>query len=806
MAGPVMDTLFQDIRVALRGLRRSPAFVLTVVATIALGLGLNTSVFTVFDAYVLRSLAVRDPASLYEVSFQDRRGFGQKLSWRRYEEMRTQAVGAEGFARAFVSPRFEGRPLFGQVVTGEAFRVLGIEPMLGRPLVPEDAAPRDGESVVVLSYRTWQATFGGDSSVVGRTIVLHGVSVTVAGVMGPQFTGFGPVPPDFWAPVTLFSRLEGTADLFGATQPQVLAVVLRLRPGVDARDVRAALTAWAARTTADLPDSLRWTSAALVPAGSAIPLTAETIAMFTPAAVAFVLVLFIACANIANLMLARGLARQREVGIRLALGATRRQLVRQLLTESVLLAMPAAALGFLLSQWILDAAVRILYASVPGEYIPYLRVIPLSPDLRVFGFVLVAGLVSAIAFGLLPALQTTRTNVVQAARGEFGMSVRPGRLRAGLVIVQIGVCSLLLIVTGVLLGGARLAGRLPTGMRTHDVVQIDLDDRVRGPALERLRSEPVVSSLGASSQSPLDGVYPSLGLRVAGESSIAVGSVDFVDAGFFQVLDIPIVRGRAFTAAEERRGAPVAVINEAAAHRLWPRGDPIGQVVELAVEPPHGSPLAGVRSAQVIGVARNAVSGWIGTGLERPVLFYPTTPQAAGARIVARIGGDLGQGRLRIDRDLEAVDPGAVVEMHTLDDYLAVQRWPFRIFSLISSAIGVIALVLTLIGIYGLLSYVVAQRTREIGIRMALGASVSVVVRQVLRQSLRYAVVGIVGGAVLALGVSKLFASVLVIVNTFDPAGYVFGAATVLVVCVVAAWAPSRRAARVSPLEALRQE
>jgi predicted permease len=799
-----METVLQDIRVALRGFRRSPAFVLTVVATIALGLGLNTSVFTVFDAYVLRSLAVRDPASLYEVSLQDRRGFGQQLSWRQYEAMR-QAVEAEQFAHAFVAPRFEGRPLFGQVVTGDAFRVLGIVPMLGRPLVPEDATPPDGESVVVLSYRSWQAKFGGDSSLVGKKIVLHGVPVTVAGVMGPRFTGLGPVPPDFWAPVTLFSRLEGTADLFGATQPQVLAVVLRVRSGVDARDVRAALTAWAARATAGLPDSLRWTSAALVPAGSPIPLTAETIAMFTPAAVAFILVLLIACANIANVMLARGLARQREVGIRLALGATRRQLVRQLLTESVLLAIPAAALGFLLSQWILDAAVRVLYASVPGEYVPYLRVIPLSPDLRVFGFVLVAGLGSAIAFGLLPALQTTRTNVVQAARGEFGTALRPGRLRAALVVVQIGVCSLLLIVTGVLLGGTHVAARLPTGMRTRDVLQVDLDDRARGPAIERLRADPIVSGLGASSHAALDGMYPPLGLRASGSSQVAVAGVDFVDAGFFQVLDIPIVRGRAFTASEERLGSPVAVISEAAAHQLFPTGDPIGEFVEQSDEPPRGSPLAHVRSAQVVGVSRNAVSGWIGTGLDRPIVFYPTSPGASGAKILARVS-DVEQGRLRIDRDLDAVDPRAIVEMHTLDDYLAVQRWPFRIFSLVSSAIGVIALGLTLIGIYGLLSYVVAQRTREIGIRMALGASAPVVVGQVLRQSLQYAVVGTVAGGVLALGVSKLFASVLVIVDTFNPAGYVFGVVTVLAVCAAAAWAPSRRAARVNPLEALRQE
>jgi predicted permease len=801
-----METLFQDVRVALRGFRRSPAFVLTVVLTIALGLGLNTSVFTVFDAYVLRSLAVRDPGSLYEAFFQDRRGAPKRLSWRQFQELRVLPFVREGFAHASMSPRFEGRPLLGQAVSGDAFGVLGVAPILGRPLLPEDAAPPDGESVVLLGYGAWQAKFGGDSAVVGKRVLLHGIPVTVVGVTGERFTGLGPIPADFWAPVTLYSRLEGTADLFGAAEPEVLSVVMRLQAGVDESQARAALATWAVRAAGSLPDSLRWTKVELVPAASAIPLTAETIALFTPAAVAFLLVLLIACANVANVMLARGIARQREIGIRLALGAARGQIVRQLLTESVLLAIPAAVLGFILSQWILAAGVRIMFASVPGEFVPYLRVVPLTPDLRVFGFVLLAALASALVFGLVPALQTTRTNVVQASRGEFGAAMRPGRLRATLVVAQIGVCSLLLIVTGVLLGGARTAARLPTGMRTRDVVQLDLDDQARDAALRRLRSEPVVSLIGASSQSPLDGMYSPLAVRVSGEPQIAVAGVDFVDAGFFRVLDIPIVRGRTFSADEARGGARVAIVSEAAAHALWPAGDPIGQFVEQSAEPPRSSPLGRVRSAQVIGVARNAVSGWIGTGLDRPVVYYPTSPDARGAKIVARVIGDVGQARLVIDRDLAAVDPSAVVEMHSLDDYLAVQRWPFEIFSLVSSAIGGIALVLTLIGIYGLLSYVVAQRTREIGIRMALGASAPIVVGQVLRQSLRYAVVGIVGGGVVALAVSKLFQSVLVIVNTFDPAGYLFGSAVVLAVCLVAAWAPSRRAARVNPLDALRQE
>jgi predicted lysophospholipase L1 biosynthesis ABC-type transport system permease subunit len=213
-----------------------------------------------------------------------------------------------------------------------------------------------------------------------------------------------------------------------------------------------------------------------------------------------------------------------------------------------------------------------------------------------------------------------------------------------------------------------------------------------------------------------------------------------------------------------------------------------------------------VRSARVVGVSRDAVSGWIGTGLDRPVVFYPISRDSAGTQIIARVSGDASQARQRIDRDVAAIDQGAVIEIHTLDDYLAVQRWPFKIFSLAASAIGAIALMLTLIGIYGVLSYVVAQRTKEIGIRMALGASQKVVVGNVVRRSLRYAVIGIAAGGVLALGVSKLFASVLVIVDTFDPAGYAFGAIVVLAACLLAAWAPSRRAARVDPMVALRNE
>src|SRR5256884_2949062 len=367
-----------DLRFALRGFRRSPAFVATVVLTIALGLGLNTSVFTIFDAYVLRPLAIRDPGSLFEVFFQDRRGWGKSLSWRQYQDLRALPISSESFAHKSAFARSERGPMLGNVVTGDAFRVLGAAPALGRTLLPEDAAPPAGEPVLVSSYDAWQGKFGGDSGIIGRKVVVHGIPLTVVGVAAKRFTGIGrTLPPDFWAPVTLLSRLEGSEDLFGAKQPEVLRAVLRLKPGVDERQARAALLTWAANATASLPDSLRWTHVDLVSVASALPLTPETIAMFTPAMVAFGLVLLIACANVANVMLARGIARQREIGIRLALGAARERLLRLLLTPSALLPSPAALVRCGISRGTIDARVRLLFASAPAAITTDLRVQPL---------------------------------------------------------------------------------------------------------------------------------------------------------------------------------------------------------------------------------------------------------------------------------------------------------------------------------------------------------------------------------------------------------------------------------------------
>jgi predicted permease len=433
------------------------------------------------------------------------------------------------------------------------------------------------------------------------------------------------------------------------------------------------------------------------------------------------------------------------------------------------------------------------------------RVVPLAPDLRVFAFLLAAALGAALLFGLVPAVQATRPSVVQAARGNFDTSFRPGRLRRALVVGQIGVCALLLVVTGVLLRGAERARHMETGMQTAHGVQLVLGDGARAATLARLRRDPGVLEVAGSAFSPLDGSFPTVAMRADGDPALAPAAYDFVSAGYFSVLGVPIVRGRAFTPAEEREAAPVAIVSAATARRLWPGRDPLGRAVRVGDELSGGG--AGrPHVAEVVGVAGNAVSGWVGTGLDRSVVYFPASADAPAMRVLLRVSGDPARARDRIDRALAVGDAGAVEEIHTFDDYLAVQRYPFRAFSWVSSAIGAIALVLTVIGVYGVLSYLVAQRAREIGIRMALGAAVQGVVGIVLRQSLYLAGIGIATGVVLAVGVSRLFASMLVIVNTFDPLGYAGGVAVVLLSCLAAAYAPARRAARVDPATTLRAE
>jgi predicted permease len=793
-----LETALQDIRYGLRSFRRCPAFVLTVTMTIALGLGINTALFTLFNEYVLRPLAIRDPYSLYGFTWTDRTGGGHLFSWPEYRQFeKDNTAFAEVAAVRYLFSRHEGRRFHGQLVTGNYFRMLGVGAALGRTLLPEDAAAPGRDPVLVLSYAAWQTLFAGRPDIIGTTISVRGYPLQVVGVARQGFQDLGEVPRDFWAPLTMATQLEGGPDLFGAERPERLNIVGRLRREQSVSRAEAALTGWSRQTTAQLTEGRRAIGVILHSKATAIPLTRELVLVFSPLAAAFGLVLLLACANVANMMLARAMARQREIGIRLSLGAVRARLIRQLLTESVLLAIPAAILGFAVSRITIRAGLRAMVATVPKDMIELIPDLPLAPDWRVLGFTLLAALASAFLFGLAPAIQATRHDVMLAARGEFTADLRPARVRNRLVIAQITICTLLLVACGALVRTTVAISTFDIGFRTHGVIAMNVIERGRPRVIDTLASDAGVQTLVAASSIPMGGWVPSVTVS-SGESGAAISSsYNDVSPEFFGVLGIPIVRGRNFTPEEAASGLPVAILSVAAAQRLFGNADSLGRIVHVAGKP--------ARDVRIIGLAGDIVTCCIPFGKDAALLYRPTLPSAQRSLLV-QVRGNVEVETHRLDAELAARAPGAVEDIHSLDQYLAGGIYPFRAASMIAFSVGGLAMLLTVSGIYGVLSYLVAQRTREIGIRVALGATADTVIRLVLEQSLRLAAIGISLGVLLALGISRWLASEMVFLRVFDPAAFSAGVLMVACAALAAGYFPSRRAARIDPIETLRYD
>ena len=805
-----LDRLGDDTRYACRSFRRAPAFALTVVATIALALGLNTTAFTIFDAYVLRPVAVRDPSSLYEMAWRDRGGAAHSFTWQDYRQLSgDRAALGESFAYRWLFTRLDSTPFFGQLVSGNYFSMLGVGAALGRTLVPSDATDPGAAPVAVLGYDAWRSRFGGDSSIVGTTIRVRGHAVQVVGVAASGFAGLGDVPVDFWVPITMNDVVFEGDSLFGSRNPETITLVGRLRSDRSTRQAEAWLATWLRDHRPDARLRGVPASATLRSRATGIALSPEFVLFFTPIATAFALVLLIACANVANMMLARGLARQRELGIRLSLGAARSRLVGQLLTEAVLLALPAALLGFVVSRITIDGGVRLMFVTLPAEIGPYLRVVPLSPDLRVFLFMLVAAVAAALLFGLAPALQATRPNIVQATRGDIDSDIRPSRLRNGLVVGQVTVCVLLLICAGILLRGVGRMQQLDIGIRTHGILRLDAQERpgARARVLDVIRRRADVRAIAGASDTPFGRRFPTI---VAGALDQHVQPVfyDFVTASYFGVLDIALRRGRNFTAEEERTGAPVVIVNEGAARAFWPDRDPIGQTLRLTTDSATGAMrrFRGRRDARVVGVAEDVALGTIIDPVDAPIAYYPSAADAPDMALLALVTGPQAVAMRRIDAALAQLAPATLEDIHTLDAYMYGGIYPFRAAYWIAGVLGAIALVLTVTGIYGVLSYAIAQRRKELGIRVALGAAASSIVALVLGQSMRLCVIGLAAGVLLALGVAQLFAANIVRLTTFEPIAFAGGGLMVLLSCLVAAYVPSRRAGRADPMEALRSD
>ncbi len=483
---------FKDALYGLREFRRAPLFAFTAVATIALGLGLDTALFTIFNAYYFAPVNVRDPYSLYAIGRSEgTRGApvssAQGYSWVEYQEFLAQNPEfSEAFAYRGAEVRLDDRRAYGLLVTRDYFRVLGGRPVLGRTLLEERASSMPGEPVLVLSYLTWQNRFGGDPNIVGKSILLHGYPFQVLGVAQSGFRGLGARPVDFWAPLATAARFDGDA---GSLVP--LSIVARLKPNYGVSQAQAGVTLWAQQLAAAARSGVAPIEGLVTSVATFKPWNSRNTLVFAPILVAFSLVLLLGCANVASMMLARAMSRQREFGIRLCLGASRARLMCQLLTESAMLALPAAALGFGLSQAVIWLCIRVLYMTLPPGIADFASRFPaLSPDLRVFTYNLAVALAAALLCGLVPAMQATRTNLIQVAQGEFASAFRPSQLRNALVVGQVTVCVLLLITTGILLRGSQQVQNLDGSLSSRDTIEIAVQEKFRSRVMDRLSTEP----------------------------------------------------------------------------------------------------------------------------------------------------------------------------------------------------------------------------------------------------------------------------------------------------------------------------
>ena len=818
-----IDNTIGDLQYALRTFRRAPLASLTIVVTVSIGLGVVAVLFTILNTFLFRVDRVPNIGEMYAVERPQQVTDGPTLFTRpRFEALRAETqVFTDAYAAVSeIDLRVDGRIMAVTLVSGSFFQVVDVKPLLGRALDPGDDNRAGGNPVIVLSYKGWRRHFNRAPDVLGRTVLVSGAPFEIVGVMPEGFRGLEVSGPDLWAPLARLADFRPANR--GAEDKAGLEIIGRLKPGMSMESARAQLAAWDSnQPAAAVAVDQRTMSIALTPRRGTVPDPLEAIALFTPLFLAFGLILLIGCANVANLLLARGVSRQKEIGIRLSLGASRRRIVRQLLTENVMLALAAAVGGYYISRLVLEGTVYWALRTMPVDLGEVNLGVP-AADWRLALFLVLSALAATAFFALMPALQATRVEPVRTLRGELVKDAKPGRARNVLIGVQVFASALLLISAAIFLRSAIASSRFDPGFRTADTMLIDMvNEPKRAAMLQALAGEPAITA-HAGVRPPLlappRGAFADTG---AGKSPIAY---KFVSAGYFDVLGIPIVRGRPFTAAE-RDDHPVVIVSESVARALWPNGNGVGETFRLepdhTVRWPYGlqiNPGALTRDdapmppriVTVIGVSRD-VPGFRLTDIKDAGVFLPTSLDGAKTSVVARVQGDPDLARQTLLDHLTKVDPnmGAIVTMRTV---ARLETFFLQIAFWVSVILGGLALLLTVSGLFSVLSYLVEQRTKEIGVRMALGASSQKVTQLMLSQTTRPVIYGLLAGTVLAATLATVVlatpagAMIGDIVHVTDPVAYAASLIVIVAACLLAAWIPATRATRVDPMRTLRQE
>ena len=855
-----MSTLLQDLRYGVRMLVRNPGITAISVLALATGIAVNTAIFSVYNAAVLRPIQAADPdrvVNIYRSTLEDR--FGQGFSYPDYAYYRDHNIVLSSLiaeseteltlsdAPSASSPAPMGRTLAGiagihffQQMAGSAelvpaamvsenyFATLGISPVMGRTFSTEEV--RSADPVVMLSYNFWRRRCHSDPNLLGKILKLNGKPFTVIGITPEDFMGTYPNVPSVWLALSTLPVLEPKRDLLHDRNDDACRLFGRLKPGVTMGQAQAQLTVLADQLRRTYPPRSSKSKPAAITLTPGSPLllrpTSEVMTIVGLVMGAVGLVLLIACANVAGLQLARAAAREKEIGVRLALGASRGRLIRQLLTEATLLASLAGGVGLLFAWWAVRFLVTAISDSLPAVW--GTLALQVDPDFRVFGYTLVVSLLAGILFGLAPALEASKPSLTAVLKeeGAFGGKLRGSRLRDLLVAAQVGICLVLLVAAGLLARGSARALRLDPGFETKKVLGMGIEippglgyDATKtgalvGQLMDRFSTVPGVKSV-SQGRAPLWGGVRSASVSSNGPTGepnahAPTFHYSYVSPSYFETLSIPIITGRTFTDEEARTGAAVTIISEATARKLWPRQDPIGKRVALdATRQYHSSdePFPAGQSFQVIGVTKDIRS--FSLAEVDPAYFYLPMPRNHYYEsLLVRTASDPNALMAALGKEVKAVDPNIIVYADTLDGLLT-NNFAFvisRIGAVLSSLIGLLGLLLASVGIYGMVSYAVVRRTREIGIRMTLGARAGDVLKQILRQSMKPVVVGMVLGIVASSAASRLLSSLLFGLSSLDPSA--FGGVSLFLagVALLASYVPARRATKVDPMVALRYE
>jgi len=824
--GNFMEDLWRDLRYAVRTMRKNPLFVVFVVLTLALGIGANSTVFTIINTLILNPLPVPNSGELSGIARGEavsvaKPGAPLPISYADLKDY-TSRNGVFRSVAGYTSPRIltwqtggGSQRMFTEFVTGAYFPTLGISPAKGRFFLPEEDTIPGAHAVLVLNYGTWQSRFGGADDVLGKTIRLNNTMFTVIGVAPPQFLGINALfGPDFWIPAAMMEQLLPN-ELQAALSDRgktVFQGVGRLKPGFDLTQARANLAPIAAALAREFPETNEGHTAAVRPIrdvlfGSANSGTSPILLGSAVLLIVVAIVLLIACSNVANLLLARSAARQQEIAVRLAMGASRQRLMRQLLTESVFLGLLSGIGGLFIGY----AALTIVWSFLPSSS----NFITPKFDATVFVFSLVVSLATGFLFGTIPAFKASHANVAEALKEEArttGRSRRKVTLANALLVGQVAFSFLLLVTAALFLRSIGRAYDIDPGFQTRHLAIFMTNPGQAGygkpqtrafykDVAERAARVPGVDSVSWASNLPL---WSRSGnrLQVEGRQQRSQADnvstiINTVDRNYFETAGVVIERGRGFTNVDQETSDPVAVVNEKLAHDYWPAGGALGKRIQLPGEK---------QMRQIVGVAKNANYTTWG---EPPQLcvYVPLEQKYSDAMILyVRAKGDPAQVLIPVQREAQSAGPEIVVsDIRTGRQIVDGGLFQARIGVGLLSVFGLLALGLACIGLYGIMAYSVSQRRREIGLRMALGAAQASVLRQILKQGMSLVLTGVGIGFAGALFVGRLLSGMLYGVSASDPISVIGAALVLLAVALLACYLPARGASRVDPLVALRE-